>query len=100
MQRLDASRSKLFLDIEKPYLAPLVSQPYELKEYKRAKVQKMGFVYLHEDKNYYSVPFRYIGQQVEIQYNSEVVEIYAQSHRIAFHKRNYKRELTQRKMNT
>jgi hypothetical protein len=91
MKQMETSRSKLFLDIEKPYLSPLVSQPYELKEYKRAKVQKMGFVYVHEDKNYYSVPFRYIGQQVEVQYNSEDVEIYFQSDRIAFHKRNYKK---------
>ena len=91
MKQLETSRAKLFLDIEKPYLAPLVSQPYELKEYKKAKVQKMGFVYLHEDKNYYSVPFRYIGQHVEVQYNSEDVEVYYQSERIAFHKRNYKK---------
>ena len=51
----------------------------------------MGFVYLHEDKNYYSVPFRYIGQHVEVQYNSEDVEIYYNSQRIAIHKRNYRK---------
>jgi transposase len=91
MKQLETSRSKQFLDIEKPYLSSLPSQPYELKEYKKAKVQKMGFVYLHEGKNYYSVPFRYIGQSVEVQYNSEDVEIYYQSERIAVHKRNYKK---------
>ena len=91
MKQLETSRSKQFLDIEKPYLTALPSQPYELKEYKKAKVQKMGFVYLHQDKNYYSVPFRYIGQQVEIQYNSGEVEIYYKSQRIATHKRNYRK---------
>jgi transposase len=91
MKQLETSRSKQFLDIEKPYLTALPPQPYELKEYKKAKVQKMGFVYLHQDKNYYSVPFRYIGQQVELQYNSGEVEIYYKSQRIATHKRNYRK---------
>lgn len=91
MKQLETSRSKQFLDIEKPYLAALPSEPYELKEYRKAKVQKMGFVYLHEDKNYYSVPFRYIGQSVEVQYNSLDVEVYYKSERIAVHKRNYRK---------
>ncbi len=91
MKQLETSRTKQFLDIEKPYLKVLPSQSYELKEYKKAKVQKMGFVYLHEDKNYYSVPFRYIGQTVEVQYNSEDVEVYYKSERIAAHKRNYRK---------
>jgi transposase len=91
MKQLETSRSKQFLDIEKPYLTALPPQAYELKEYKKAKVQKMGFVYLHQDKNYYSVPFRYIGQQVEVQYNSGEVEIYYKSQRIATHKRNYRK---------
>ncbi|HIP49292.1 MAG TPA: IS21 family transposase [Lutibacter sp.] len=91
MKQLGTSRFMQFSDHEKTYLSPLPSQPYELKEYKKAKVQKMGFVYLHHDKNYYSVPYRYIGYNVEVQYTSEDVEIYYKSERIANHKRNYKR---------
>ncbi len=91
MKVSESSRRKDFLDIEKPYLSELPSQAYELKEYRKAKVQKMGFVYLHEEKNYYSVPFRYIGQTVEVQYNSNIVEIYYQSERIAIHKRSYRK---------
>ncbi len=91
MKQLETSRLKQFLDIEKPYLAPLPPRPYELKEFKKSKVQKMGFIYLHEDKNYYSVPFRYIGHVVEVQYNSQEVEIYVNSQRIALHKRNYRK---------
>ncbi|NPD48377.1 IS21 family transposase, partial [Lentimicrobium sp. S6] len=83
MKQLGTSRFKHFSDYERSYLSSLPSQPYELKEYKKAKVQKMGIVYLHEDKNYYSVPFRYIGNDVEVQYNSEDVEIYCKSERIA-----------------
>ncbi len=90
MKQLETSRTKQFLDIEKPYLTSLPSQVYELIEYRKAKVQKMGFVYLNADKNYYSVPFRFIGQDVEVQYNSNIVEIYYKSERIAMHKRNYR----------
>lgn len=91
MKQLETSRLKQFLDIEKPYLTPLPPGAYELKEFKKAKVQKMGFIYLHEDKNYYSVPFRYIGHTVEVQYNSQEVEIYLDFQRIALHKRNYRK---------
>ena len=91
MKQLETSRRKQFFDIEKPYLTPLPSQPYEIREYKKAKVQKMGFVYLHQDKNYYSVPYRYIGVTVEVQYNSDEVEVYYKTQRIATHKRNYRK---------
>ena len=91
MKQLETSRLKQFLDIERPYLSPLPSQPYQLKEYRKAKVQKMGFIHLNDDKNYYSVPFRYIGRQVEVEYDSDTVEIYYQSERIAFHRRNYRK---------
>ena len=91
MKQLETSRSKQFLDIEKPYLSALPLSFYELKEYRKAKVQKMGFVYLNQDKNYYSVPYRYIGQSVEVQYNSLDVEIYYKQDRIAIHKRNYRK---------
>ncbi|NCD13431.1 MAG: hypothetical protein EOL93_12875 [Epsilonproteobacteria bacterium] len=91
MKQLETSREKQFLDIEKPYLLPLPPQPYQMKEYRKAKVQKMGFVYLNEDKNYYSVPFRYIGLHVEVQYDCDNVEVYYKSERIAYHTRNYRK---------
>ena len=91
MKQLETTRYKQFLDIEKSYLSDLPSQVYELKEYRKGKVQKMGFVYLSEGKNYYSVPYRYIGQYVEVQYDSMYVEIYFNSQRIATHKRNYRK---------
>jgi len=87
---VDTSGRKQFLDIEKEFLQPLPQSDYQIKHYKRAKVQKMGYVYLCDDKNYYSVPYRYIGKQVEVQYNQESVEIYYNSERIASHKRTYK----------
>lgn len=90
METYQASRRKLFVDLEEQYLQPLPSQPYQIKHYKRAKVQKMGYIYLSDTKNYYSVPYRYIGKQVELQYNQDTLGIYYQSQRIASHKRIYR----------
>lgn len=90
METYQASRRKLFVGLEQEYLQPLPSEPYQIKHYKRAKVQKMGYVYLSETKNYYSVPYRYIGRQVELQYNRDAIEIYCQGERIAMHKRVYR----------
>lgn len=87
-QRKEASRKEFFQSVERQYLKPLPSEPYELKDYCRAKVQKMGYVYFSPDKSYYSVPYRYIGEQTQIQYTKSVVEVYHKRQRIALHQRN------------
>lgn len=80
----DDSRHDRYLE-EKSYLSPLPIHRYELKQYRIAKVQKMGYVLCSGYKNYYSVPYRYIGKQVELRYNTQTVEIFYQSVRIALH---------------
>lgn len=87
-QRKECSRLELFQSVEWEYLKPLPAAPYQMKEYRRAKVQKMGFVYFSPDKNYYSVPYRYIGKQTLIHYTPGHVEVYYNHERIALHKRN------------
>lgn len=87
-QRKDTSRKELFQSIERAKLSPLPSDPYEMKEYRRAKVQQIGYVYFSADKNYYSVPYRFIGKQVQIHYTQSWVEVYYNTTRIASHKRN------------
>jgi len=87
-QRKDASRKELFQSIERTYLKPLPSTPYELKDYRRAKVQKMGYVYFSPDKNYYSVPYRHIGKSTQIHYTRSIVEVYYNNERIAIHPRS------------
>ena len=87
-QRKEASRKELFQSVERSYLKPLPSTPYELKDYRRAKVQKMGYVYFSPDKSYYSVPYRYIGKHTLIHYTKSMVEVYYNHQRIALHTRN------------
>lgn len=84
------TRRQQFVDTEEPLLQPLPQGRYHLRQYKRAKVQKTSHIYLSEDKNYYSVPYRYQGQHVEVQYNNDNVEIFYNHTRIASHKRSCK----------
>lgn len=87
-KRKAASRIELFQSVERQYLKPLPLEPYELKDYKRAKVQKMGYVYFSPEKNYYSVPYRYIGKETSIHYTKDLIEVYFNQERIATHQRS------------
>lgn len=88
-QRKEASRVELYQSIERQYLKPLPSTNYQIKDYTRAKVQKIGYVYFSPDKSYYSVPYRYIGNQTTIHYTNTTVEVYYNHLRIASHKRSF-----------
>lgn len=85
------SRQDRFEEIEKQALKPLPSEPYELKSFAKAKVQKNAHVLLGADKHYYSVPYAHTGKQVKLIYTSSTVEIYYKHQRIASHKRNRRR---------
>jgi len=74
--------------VEREYLKPLPPTAFELKDYRRAKVQKMGYVYFSPDKSYYSVPHRFIGKQTVIHYTKSMVEVHYDHGRIALHRRN------------
>jgi transposase len=82
------SRKILFEQIEKPSLAPLPGDKYELNTYGWHIVHKNGHVYLYEDKHYYSVPYTYIGKRLKVVYNNTQVEIYYHHQRIAAHQRD------------
>jgi transposase len=84
----EASRKELFQSIESEHLKALPQQPYQIKGYRRAKVQKIGYVYFSPDKSYYSVPFRFIGKETLIHYTPSSIEVYFYHERIACHKRN------------
>lgn len=88
LQRKEASRKELFQSIERKELKPLPISIYEMKDYRRGKVQKMGYVYFSPDKTYYSVPYRFIGNQTQIHYTKSHVEVYHNHIRIALHERN------------
>lgn len=87
-QQKEASRKELFQSIERNELKPLPKAVYEIKNYRRAKVQKMGYVYFSPDKSYYSVPHRFIGKHTQIHFTASLVEIHYNHERIAIHERH------------
>ena len=86
-QRKDDSRKSLFEELERSVLKELPTTRYELKTFRKAKVQQNCHVLLAEDKHYYSVPYRYVGQYVKLIYSAESIEIYNEHKRIATHER-------------
>ncbi|MCF0229917.1 MAG: IS21 family transposase [Parasporobacterium sp.] len=88
-QKKEGSRLSLFLGEEMPLLMPLPATPYELAEWKQATVQ---FNYhIAVDRMYYSVPYQYIKNKVDVRITETTVEIYYNHSRIASHKRLYGR---------
>ena len=83
------SRRQQFNEQEQHLLQPLADNPFTLKHSTSAKVQKNYHVTLGEDWHHYSVPYHYIGKQVNIIYDTQSVEIFLDHQRIAVHKRLY-----------
>ena len=50
-------------------------------------VGKNGYIYLYEDKHYYSVPYTHIGKKVKVLYSRTKVEIFYNYQSIAIHQR-------------
>ena len=89
-QGKDYSRLQCFEKDEKNHLKPLPSERYQLKEYYQMQVLKNCHVQLHKDKHYYSVPYRYIGEKVQLICTQTTVSIYHKTERIAVHSRDFR----------
>ena len=79
----------LFLEEEKPLLAPLPATRFELAEHRTATVQFNYHVAV--DKMYYSVPYQYIKDKVDVRITDTTIEIFKDHRRIASHRRLYGR---------
>lgn len=87
-KRHDYSRLDLYLSQEKSALIPLPEQLFHIKKYRTRTLSKFCYIQLGEDKSYYSAPFAYIGQELELAYTETMVWIYHKHKLIAQHVRN------------
>jgi len=87
IKHIGKSRYEIFEQEEKQYLQPLPANRYIYKEVKIATVDISYHVELF--KCFYSVPFKYIKEKVEIKYSTSLIEIYYKSKLIATHPRLY-----------
>jgi transposase len=85
-QRLPGSRRSVFETVDRPALKPLPPTRYEFAEWKRATV---GIDYHVEvDRHYYSVPYRYARQPVDVRFTAATVELFHRGERLASHPRS------------
>jgi transposase len=82
------SRQQQFDEIEKHELQPLPMLRYEMRKHAVVTVMLNGYVRLHCDKHYYSVPYKYIGKKVKVFYSKSKIEIYCKYEQIAWHERS------------
>ena len=76
------SRNEL-LAIELPKMHDLPASPFELFDYKICKVHPD--CHIRHQKTFYSVPYRYVGKEVELKFNSKMLYAYYEADEIAVH---------------
>lgn len=84
-QKLPGSRRSVFEEVERPALRPLPAEPYVPSRWKRAKVNIDYHVEV--DGHYYSVPYRYARETVDLRLTRHTVEVFLHDRRIAAHHR-------------
>lgn len=89
--RGEESRREQFEQLERQALQALPKLPYQLMQARMCTVMTNSHVCLAEDKHYYSAPHQFMGKKVKVLYNLDRVEIYYKYHRIAQHRRDFRR---------
>jgi transposase len=88
-KKLTGSRRSVFEELDRPALRPLPERPYQFAQWKGARI---GIDYHAElAGHYYSVPYRYAREQVDVRYTQNTVEIFHRGQRIAAHGRSDRR---------
>jgi transposase len=82
------SRMDIYNAQERHILKPLPTEPYQLKKLKKVKVQRNYAIQVPDNKHYYTVPYRFVGETVTVYFDARTVEAYFDHERIAFHVRS------------
>ena len=83
-QKKDGSRYSMYQQ-EKPFLISLPKHHYELSEWRKATVQPNYHISCL--KQNYSIPFEYIGREVDVRITKNIVEVFDSGNRICSHPR-------------
>ena len=74
VKHLEQSRFEMFEKLDKPHLSSLPANSYVYKQFKIARVNQDYHITLQ--KCNYSVPFKYLKEEVEVRYGTYSVQIY------------------------
>jgi transposase len=88
-RKREGSRLSCFNEIERAALRPLPVQPYRYATWKKAKVHLDYHVEI--EHSYYSVPYKLIGQTVDVRLTAHTLEIFYRQKLVAAHTRAVKR---------
>lgn len=88
-KKREGSRLTFFNEIERAALRPLPAQPYRYATWKKAKVHLDYHVEI--ERAYYSVPYKLIGETVEVRLTAHTLEIFYRQKLVAAHVRAVKR---------
>lgn len=86
-QKKNGNRKEIFDQYELPLMKALPSDLFEIKKLTKSKVRRDYHVYIGEEKNFYSVPYQYVGRDSIVIYTSSTVEVFLDNQRVAIHKR-------------
>lgn len=88
-RKLPTSRAELFERLDRPALKPLPSEPFAFRVWKKVRVHYDYHVEI--DGHYYSVPYLYIGEQLEARIAEHAIEILRLGRRVVLHVRSFVR---------
>ncbi|HUL04806.1 MAG TPA: IS21 family transposase, partial [Candidatus Acidoferrum sp.] len=85
IRRLGVTRRQLHEELDRPALKPLPLEPYVFAEW---RARRIGVDYhVDVDGHYYSVPYRFAREQVEVRLTGATLEVFRKGERIAAHLR-------------
>lgn len=88
-KKLSGSRRSVFEEQEKAELKPLPATRYEFAQWKRGIVNIDYHVEV--DDHYYSVPYRYIKETVDVRYSTTTITIFKDNKLLCTHLRSYQK---------
>ena len=86
LQKLGVSRRQLFEELDRPMLQPLPAYRYELGQWSKGKANLDYHVQV--DSHFYSVPYTFTQQTLDIRLSARVVELFYKGRRVALHARS------------
>lgn len=88
-KKIDGSRASLFQALDRPALRPLPESRYEFATWRSAKVNIDYHIEIRSDRHYYSVPYRLVGEVVELRISTRSIEVFHHHRRVCSHVRSY-----------
>lgn len=87
-QKMSGCRRSRFDEIDKPALRPLPAKPFEFEQWSLS-VRVPKDYHIEVDGHYYSVPYRFVGERVDVRITDSTVEVLHNNIRIASHMRSW-----------